>query len=206
MQTVSPRDRANNALFCLMSETTTVLVYLLLLIGLLLVAGFFVFRQVWLSRQTDSTMSRLQNKLNKGNGTAQEYYELGSLMLDKQLYAQGIRQLQKAIRMAQDELKKLKDEEQRADQEANIALIYNALGYAYFVQEQYDLAIRQYKDALKLTPGYAVALNNLANTYEKKQLTSQALETYEQVLQYEPDNAIAKRRVGALKKRIAPSS
>ncbi len=189
-----------------MSETTTVLVYLLLLIALLSVAGFFVVRQIWLSRRTDSTMSRLQNKLNQGKGTAQEYYELGSLMLDKQLYAQGIRQLQKAIRLAQDELKKVKDPEQQADQESNIALIYNALGYAYFVQEQYDLAIRQYKEALKLTPGYTVAWNNLANTYEKKQLVTQALEAYEEVLKHEPDNAIAKRRADTLKKRVAPSS
>lgn len=189
-----------------MSETTTVLVYLLLLIVLLSVAGFFIARQVWLSRRTDSTMSRLQNKLSQDKGTAQEYYELGSLMLDKQLYAQGIRQLQKAIRLAEDELKKIKEPELKADQEANIALIYNALGYAYFVQEQYDLAIRQYKEALKLTPAYTTALNNLANTYEKKQLTSQALETYEAVLKAEPENTIAKRRVDSLRKRVAPSS
>jgi tetratricopeptide (TPR) repeat protein len=85
-------------------------------------------------------------------------------------------------------------------------LIYNALGYAYFVQEQYDLAIRQYKEAIKLSPGYVVALNNLANTYERKQLTNPALETYEEVLKYEPENSTAKRRAESLRKRVSPSS
>ena len=44
------------------------------------------------------------------------------------------------------------------------------MGYAYFAQEQYDLAIRNYKEATKLYPEYVTALNNLANVYEKKQM------------------------------------
>jgi tetratricopeptide (TPR) repeat protein len=189
------------------NDTTTVLIYLILLIVLLAGASFFIFRQILRNRRTDSTLSRLQNKLNREKGSAQEYYELGSLLLDKKLYAQGVLQLQKSLKVAQDELKKLdKSSEEYADQLSNIALIYNALGYAYFVQEQYDLAIRQYKEAIKLSPGYVVALNNLANTYERKQLTNPALETYEEVLKYEPENPTAKRRAESLRKRVSPSS
>ena len=66
------------------------------------------------------------------------------------------------------------------------------MGYAYFAQEQYDLAIRQYKEALKCNPEYVIALNNLGNAYERKQLTAQALETYEQALTYDPKNSTAK--------------
>ena len=85
----------------------------------------------------------------------------------------------------------------------NQALIYNGLGYAYFAQEQYDLAIRNYKEALRLSPSYAIALNNIGHAYERKNLTTQALQAYEQVLESEPKNNTAKRRAESLRKRVA---
>lgn len=84
----------------------------------------------------------------------------------------------------------------------NQALIYNAMGYACFAQEQFDLAIRHYKDALKLYPDYVIALNNLANVYEKKQMVNKALETYQETLAIEPNNKVAQRRANSLKKRL----
>jgi tetratricopeptide (TPR) repeat protein len=80
------------------------------------------------------------------------------------------------------------------------------MGYAYFAQEQYDIAIRQYKEALKLYPEYVVALNNLGNVYEKKQMIVKAVETYKEVLQYEPDNKTAQTRIESLEKRLASPS
>jgi tetratricopeptide (TPR) repeat protein len=90
--------------------------------------------------------------------------------------------------------------------EENIALIYNGLGYSYFAQEQYDLAIRNYKEALKLNPDYITALNNLAHAYERKTLTAQALQTYEQVLGLEPNNTTAKRRAEKLRRQVVTST
>jgi tetratricopeptide (TPR) repeat protein len=77
------------------------------------------------------------------------------------------------------------------------------LGYVYFAQEQYDLAIRQYKEALKLKPDYVVALNNLGHAYEKKKLTAQALEMYEAALKFAPNNATAKRRAESLRRLVS---
>lgn len=168
--------------------------YLGLLVLLLAVAGIFLFRQVLRTRRVERTFSRLQNKLTKEKGTAQEYYELGSIYLDKKLYSQSITLLQKAL--------KAKD----LDGPENIALVYNALGYAYACQEQYDLAIRQYKEALDQAPKYVAALNNLGFAYEKKQLITQALDVYEQATAADPKNSTAKRRAESLRKRIAPSS
>lgn len=168
--------------------------YLGILVILLAVAGIFLFRQVLKTRRVESTFSRLQNKLTKEKGTAQEYYELGSIYLDKKLYSQAITLLQKAL--------KAKD----LDGPDNTALVYNALGYSYACQEQFDLAIRQYKEALEQKPDYVVALNNLGFAYEKKQLITQALEMYEQASAVDPKNGIAKRRAESLRKRIAPSS
>lgn len=176
-----------------MENGNLLIVYLGILLILLGIAAFFVLRQVIKTRRIESTLSRLQNKLTKEKGTAQEYYELGSLLLDKKLYTQAALYLQQA-------LKKLDEEEA-----VNGALIYNALGYTYFAQEQFDLAIRNYKEALKIAPDYVTVLNNLGHSYERKQLVSQALESYEEALKHEPQNSTAKRRSEALKKRLVAS-
>ncbi|PSN18006.1 hypothetical protein C7271_14800 [filamentous cyanobacterium CCP5] len=177
-----------------MENSNLLLIYLSALILLLGIAAFFVLRQVFRTRRIESTLSRLQTKLTKEKGTAQEYYELASLLLDKKLYTQSALYLQQALKQLED------------DEEENSALVYNALGYAYFAQEQYDLAIRNYKEALKIYPGYATAMNNLAHSYERKQLTSQALEMYETALSLEPKNTTSRRRADSLKKRLAPST
>lgn len=177
-----------------MQETWLPVIYLSILVVLLGAAGWFLFRQIFRTRRTETRLSRLQNKLSKEKGTAQEYYELGSILLDKRLYSQAIAQFQKALKS-----KDLEGEE-------NIALIYNALGFSYAAQEQFDLAIRQYKEALEKLPEYPTALNNLGFAYEKKQLTVQALEAYEESLRLDPKNTVAKRRSDSLRKRLVPSA
>lgn len=168
------------------------IIYLSVLIIVLLSAGITVFRQVLKTRKTENNLGRLQKKLNNEKGTVQEYYELGSIYLEKKLYAQAIALFQKALKAAEQE-------------EENVAPIYNGLGYAAFSQEQYDLAIRHYKDALKHNPEYVVALNNLGHAYEKKNLAAPALETYEQVLKAQPNNVTAKRRAESIRKRLVTS-
>jgi tetratricopeptide (TPR) repeat protein len=168
--------------------------YLSILVVLLALGGFFLFRQVFKTRRVEMTFSRLQTKLSKGKGTAKEYYELGSIFLDKRLYTQAIGQFQKAL--------KAKD----LDGGENAAVIYNALGYAYAAQEQYDLAIRQYKEALELTPSYVTALNNLGFAYEKKQLVTQALEAYETALKIDSRNSTARRRADLMRKQVGTPS
>ena len=157
-------------------------------------AAFFVIRQVFKTRRIENTLSRLQAKLTKEKGTAQEYYELGSLLLDKKLYTQAGLYLQQALKQIGE------------DEALNAALIYNALGYVYFAQEQFDVAIRNYKEALKIAPDYVTAYNNLGHSYERKQLMNQALESYKTALEYEPSNSIAKRRAEYLRKRLATPS
>jgi tetratricopeptide (TPR) repeat protein len=174
-------------------ESNFPIIYISLLLLLLMIAGVVILRQILKTRKTESTLSKLKSKLTKEKGTAQEYYELGSIYLDKKIFAQAVTLFQKALK-AED----LPD--------AESALIHNALGFAYFAQEQYDLAIRNYKDALKVSPNYIVALNNLGHAYERKQLTGPALEAYEQALKLEPNNATAKRRAESLKKRFVPST
>lgn len=165
-------------------------VYLSLLLVILGVAAVVVIRQVWKTRKLEGTLSRLEKKLKQERGTVQEYYELASIYASKKMFSQAVVLFQKSLKGVDAE-------------EENLAPVYNALGYAYFAQEQYDIAIRQYKEALKQDPSYVTALNNLGHVYEKKKLTSQALEVYEDALKYEPDNTTAQRRAESLRKRLA---
>lgn len=168
------------------------ILYLSLLLILLSAAAWFIFRQIINTRKIDSSFGRLQKKLKDEKGTAQEYYELGCIYLQKKIFSQAIALFQKALK-AEELL------------ESESAPIYNALGYAYAEQKQYDLAIRQYKEALKLKPEYVTAFNNLGFAYEKKNLTTQALSSYESALKFEPKNATAKKRADSLRKRLTPS-
>ncbi len=167
--------------------------YLLGLLTLLAVAAWLVGRQVWRTRTTETRLNQLQQRVNAGTVTPADYYELGSIYLRKKLYVQCINQLQKALKQWEP------------TDAAGLAKVYNALGYAYFSQEQYDLAIRQYREALKCQPEYVTGMNNLGHAYEKKKLTAQALEMYEQALRIAPDNPTAKQRANALRKRLAPT-
>lgn len=165
-------------------------IYVSILLSILGIVAIFLFRQIFRSRRIETRFSQLQNKLKNGKGTAQEYYELASLYLDKKLFVQAVQLLQKGLKIGEE------------IEPENQALIYNALGFAYFSQEQYDIAIRHYKEAIKLYPEYAIALNNLGNVYEKKQLVTQALECYQKTLEIEGNNKVAKKRVESLEKRL----
>lgn len=167
--------------------------YISALLIILVLAAIYILREVIRTRKQESTFSRLQKKLKKEKGTAEEYYELGSLYLDKKLFVQSISLLQKALKID----KSLPKE--------NKALIHNAMGYAYYAQEQYDIAIKQYKEALKLYPEYVIAFNNLGNVYEKKQMVVKAVETYKEALQQDPENKTAKQRLNSLEKRLVPN-
>ena len=166
------------------------IIYLSGVLILLTGVAIFLIREIVKYRRTEGKLSRLQQQIKQGKATAKEYYELGSVYLDKKLFSQAVTLLQKALKLGGD------------IESENKALIYNALGYAYFAQEQYELAIRNYKDAIKLYPEYAIAFNNLGNVYERKQMGSKALETYEATLKFAPNNNVAKRRAESLRKRF----
>ncbi len=176
-----------------MDKTSFPILYISILLLLLVSAAFFIFQQVLKTRRVESALSRLQSKLSKEKGTAEEYYELGSILLDKRLFTQAIAQFQKALKL--ETLEGL-----------DLAAVQNAMGFAYFAQEQYDLAIRNYKEALKIAPDYVTALNNLGHAYERKQLAAPALEAYDQALSVDPNNPTAKRRSESLRKRLVTSA
>ncbi|NJL80406.1 MAG: tetratricopeptide repeat protein [Richelia sp. SM2_1_7] len=171
-------------------------IYLSILVGLLFIAVIAIFQQIFKSRKQEGSFSKLRSKLTKETGSIAEYYQLGSIYSQKKLFTQAVSLFQKAIKAA--------DEQEEIDAATlyYVTLAYNGLGYAYFAQEQYDLAIRNYKEALKRQPDYVTALNNLGHAYERKKLNAQALESYEKALELDAKNAVAKRRAQSLRRLV----
>ena len=172
-------------------DSKLAIIYLSVFVGILAFVLVNVVRLVFKTRRVEGSFSRLRNKLTKEEGTMQEYYELARIYSEKKLYTQAISLFQKALKSAKQE------------GEENTSVLYNGLGYVYFAQDQYDLAIRQYKEALKLNSDYVIAYNNLAHAYEKKNLMAQALQMYEEVLKREPNNTVAKRRAESLRRLVS---
>jgi tetratricopeptide (TPR) repeat protein len=156
-------------------------IYLSAFITLLAGSAVIVIRQVLKNRVLENDLGKLEKRVLAEDCTSQEYYALASIYLDK----------------------RLKDKSIAANE---FSPVHNALGYAYECQEQYDLAIRNYKEAIKQDPIYVTAMNNLGHAYEQKKLMSQALETYEQALALEPQNETANRRITSLRRRLVTTS
>lgn len=171
------------------SDKNLLIIYLVAFLGILGVAAYFIVKQIFKTTRVEKTMTKLEKKLKSERGTIPEYYELGSIYLDKKMFAQAVMLMQKAIKIESGAVPEM-------------APVYNALGYGYFGQQQYDLAIKQYKKAIELEPQYTVAINNLGHAYEQKKLVNQALEAYDRTLEIEPQNETAKRRSETLRRRL----
>jgi tetratricopeptide (TPR) repeat protein len=167
--------------------------YLLGLIGLLAVAAVAVARQILRVRADELTLTRLGGtKPGEGDPLdAASLYELASVQLRKRLYAQASDTLKKALKQSETE---------RAPSEA-VALMENAMGFALAAQGKYPAATRHYKSAIKAKPNYPVALNNLAFALEKQSKVDEAREMYNQVLELDPGNKTASKRLKSVDRR-----
>ena len=79
---------------------------------------------------------------------------------------------------------------------------FNNRGMAYSAKGEYDRAIVDYEQAMKLDPKDALAVNNLANAYYRKGEYARAIPYYDRALRLNPNFAIAKKnRASAIEMR-----
>lgn len=168
-------------------EITLPQAYLLGLIALLGVVAVVVGKQVFRVRRDEARLAKLELECNGMKVEAASLYELGSVQLDKRLFAQAVTTLKKAV-------KQLDNEPAEAQ-----ALVQNALGFSLAAQQNHNDAIRHYRLALRAKADYPVALNNMAFSLEKLQKTEDAINAYTQVLGLEPANSTALKRLRLLK-------
>ncbi|KAJ7516809.1 hypothetical protein O6H91_22G071100 [Diphasiastrum complanatum] len=164
-------------------------IYLGSLLVLLGIGSFLVVRQILFRRELETAAKELQDRVRTGQASPMEYFELGAVMLRKKFYVLATKYLEQAV-------KKWDGDEQ------DLAQVYNALGFSCFSEGKLDLAISQYEKAVKLSPGYVTAWNNLGNAYEKKKDWSRAYKAYDQALQFEPGNKVALTYRDAIKERL----
>jgi len=162
--------------------------YLLGLIGLLAIVAVVVGRQTLRVRRDEQNLIRLEQADAAGSRDAGDLYELASVQLRKRLYPQATATLRQAV-------KRLGNEPQEAR-----ALIQNALGFSLAAQKDFSTAIRHYKLALQAKAEYPVAINNLAFAEERLLNRDEACELYRKVLNLEPENPTAKKRLKRLER------
>nr|XP_024378705.1 tetratricopeptide repeat domain-containing protein PYG7, chloroplastic-like [Physcomitrium patens] len=150
---------------------------------------FLVVRKDLLRRDLESAIKDLQDQVRSGEASSEEFFELGAVMLRKKYYVLANKYLEQAIKKWDGD-------------EADLAQVYNALGFSYFRDNKLDEAINLFEKAVKLRPGYVIAWYNLGNVYEVKKDFKNALKAYEESLLFDPNNKIAQRRRDAIKERV----
>ncbi|XP_062004952.1 tetratricopeptide repeat domain-containing protein PYG7, chloroplastic isoform X2 [Rosa rugosa] len=163
--------------------------YLLLLLGFLGIGTFFVIRQVLVRRELDLSAKELQEQVRSGDASATELFELGAVMLRRKIYPAATKYLVQAI-------------EKWDGDDQDLAQVYNALGVSYVRDGKLAKGITMFETAVKLQPGYVTAWNNLGDAYEQKKDFKSALNAFEEVLLFDPNNKVAQPRRDALKEQV----
>ena len=172
-------------------EITSFQSYLIILFVLLVIISIFVFRQFLRTRNEEISLVKYEQKGFESLTTASELFEFGSIQIKKRLYPQATKTFLKAIKYYKNEPNEGK------------AIIENALGFSYAAQKEFKLAIKHYKSALLALPNYIVALNNLASAQQNLLENNEAYSTYKKVLEIDPKNKTALKKIKELEKRIS---
>ena len=146
-------------------------------------------RQVLIRRELDDQAKKMGERIRAGNASAEDYFEMGSILLRKKVFTQAVRNLQAA-------------EANWDGDEQDLALVHNALGFGYSNTDKIDDAIVEYKKSVALQPGYVTAWNNLGEAYEKKKELKEAIKCYEESLVLAPNNPTATERLEEIKMRL----
>jgi tetratricopeptide (TPR) repeat protein len=165
-------------------------IYLGALLSILGFAGFIVVRQVFIRRELDASAKAMGERIRSGDATAEEYFEMGSIMLRKKVYTQAVRNL------------KLAAERWEGDKE-DLAQIHNALGFGYLSTEKFEESVAEFKTAVELQPGYVTAWNNLGDALERMNDRKGAMAAYEESLVLSPGNQVAENRLAEIKRRLS---
>jgi len=75
--------------------------------------------------------------------------------------------------------------------DTNLSFAFNSRGIAYDSKKDYDRAIQDYTEAIRLNPSYAYAFNNRGGAYGDKKEYDRAIQDYDQAIRLNPSYALA---------------
>ena len=166
------------------------MLYLVVLICSMCLLVIFLLRQILKRKNVESDFDKLQKKIKSKSATSQDYYSIGVIYLSKKLFDQAIVNFSQALKIWD------------MSDPTSLANLYNTIGFTYFETGQFDISIYYYKQAISLIPKYIIALNNLAHSYEKNNMITEAIQTYNKVLIYDKTNPIAFNKIKFLSSKI----
>lgn len=73
----------------------------------------------------------------------------------------------------------------------SFVIVYNNLGHALASERQYEGAVAQYRQAIKINPHYAAVHNNLGAALNELKRYDEAIKSFQQAINIEPDYAEA---------------
>nr|QWK41779.1 hypothetical protein [Protohalopteris sp.] len=142
------------------------LLYSIVLFLILLIISSYVIQQVNNTQKAEKKIMVLQKNIQSNRFSYQDNYKLGQLYLKKKLFSKAILLFREALKTWD------------FNDKIGLGSLYNTIGFTYFKLKQYDFAIYYYQIAIKILPDYALALKNLAYTYEKVSLYNEAFNFY----------------------------
>jgi Flp pilus assembly protein TadD/peroxiredoxin len=143
--------------------------------------GVALFQHGYLDQAAASFRQVIAAKPNE----PEAYYNLGTLFLRKNAFADARKYLEQALKL-------------RAD----YTEAWNNLGMIAAQENQPEEAIRNFKQSLLLRPDYVIALLNLGNFYRRQEAYGEADKLLNRALELEPDNSEANYSVGMLYARV----
>ena len=139
--------------------------------------GVALFQRGYLEQAAASFQQVIAAKPNEPDA----YYNLGTLYLRKNAFAEARQNLEQTVKLRHD-----------------YPEAWNNLGMIAAQQGQADEAIRDFKASLLLRPDYATALLNLGNVYRRQGNYTEAEKLLKRALELEPENAEVNYNLGML--------
>ncbi|MGA2813718.1 MAG: FG-GAP-like repeat-containing protein [Candidatus Acidiferrum sp.] len=125
----------------------------------------------------------LQLALRDNPSSAEAYYGLGSVYLRQQKNAEARKNFESAL-------------QSQANYPGTLSKAWNNLGILAAQERHTAEAVADFQQAIKLDPGYGVALDNLGNAYRQARQWENAQEAFRRALELNPQDADANYAMG----------
>ena len=142
----------------------------------------------------DNIIARLETQVSQARLNRNEYSDLNisqqQLRSLVDLYEKG--KFNQVLELSASVLRKL----------PNSVEIYNIQGAAHIAQNNFDLAIKSFEEALKIAPDYADAHNNMGTAQREKGALLEAIKSYKKAILHNPDFGAALTNMGNVYKQM----